>query len=198
MSPIAASCNITKQFKASAVNHFGIFGGVTFCMSWTFLNSTLADSSGFGSELDSTIKQLKKCLVNSWSDGYWTDKYSSRHCSYHGSAIGMSKWVLSANRLNLFVTCDAFRIIKKTPGLPSIRKNFVFSHCDAITVSVSNLRANSVCGGRHPTSHTFNRIPLTELTPPDASRKYAKQKRNESQCCIFIAKWQWCRKFRPK
>lgn len=95
ISPIVASCSRMKQFKASLVNHFGIFDGVTFCIICTLCNKLLALSSGFGSELDTTIRQLRKCRVNSWSDGYCTERNNSRHWSNHGSALGMSKCVSS-------------------------------------------------------------------------------------------------------
>lgn len=40
--------------------------------------------------MEITIKQPKKCLVNSWSAGNCTVKNVSRHNSYHGSVDGIS------------------------------------------------------------------------------------------------------------
>lgn len=55
--------------------------------------------------------------------------------------------------------------------LPFICTVLVPSDCDDVTVSVRILRARIVCGGRHPISQTFNRMPLTDVTAPVASRK---------------------------
>lgn len=156
----------------SAQNHFGSLGGVTFCIICTFFVNWLALSSGLGSELDSTIRQLKMCRVNSWSTGNWTLRNVSRHCSNHGSVTGISRVVLSAGKILKYIwLASGCRLRMELLGVPSMRTLVVRSHWANVTESANIFRANIVCGGRQPTSHTLMRMPLIELTVPEMSRK---------------------------
>lgn len=133
------------------MNHLGSLGGGTIvCIDCTWRVSCCAVSSGVGSELDNTIRQLSRWRVNSWSEGNCTVRKVSRHCSNHWCWAGMSKQTPSSNR-----------------------SGRVFSHCADDTESVSILRANIVWGGRQARSHTLIRIPLMELVAPVGSWKYA-------------------------
>lgn len=153
------------------VNHFGTLGGVAFCITWTRRVNRCAVSNEFGSLVDSTIKQPKKCLVNSWSDCDWTDKNISRHCSNHGSPIGISMnvWSVHTNEKFLLINCSSISF-KINSILPSICMGLVLVDWADVTVSVSIFRATNVCGGRQLTSQKLRRMPLTDVDTPVASR----------------------------
>lgn len=51
------------------------------------------DSVGEVSAEETINTQARKCLVNSWSEGYCTRKNVSRHISNHGVDVGISSFV---------------------------------------------------------------------------------------------------------
>ncbi len=121
-----------------------------FCSICTFLVNWLATSTAFCSALDKTIKQLRKCLVNSWSDGNWTDKKVSRQFSNHGLFSGMLielTWFI-LNSFNLSQLADD-------------------------TDSFNIFLAKIVCGGLQFTSQIFSRKCLMETDVPLLSLKWA-------------------------